>query len=57
MAGGSLDWGELKNLLKKLNKNIEDFNKKSSCYSKILVALTVVLAILAIIQVYLLVKK
>lgn len=57
MAGGFTDWETLKNLLRNLNENIENFNGKSSRYSKILISLTIVLAVLAVIQIYLLIIR
>lgn len=51
MAGGLSDWEDLKRLLGELNTNISDFNTSSTKYSKIIVGLTIVLGIIALVQI------
>lgn len=51
MAGGHSDWEELKQLLKELNANIKDFNKSSTQYSWVIIILTIVLGLIAIMQI------
>jgi len=46
---------KLKREIAKLRKTIEKFNKKSSCYTKILIWLTAIMTIAVIIQIILLI--
>jgi len=46
----------LKITIQDLTKNVKKFNKKSSCYTKILIWLTAIMTLAVLAQIYLLIK-
>lgn len=47
---------ELRDTLKDLNKSVKKFNRRSSCYTKILIWLTTIMTLAVLVQIYLLIK-
>ena len=43
-------------MMRRLKKSIDTFNEKSSKYSRIIIGLTIILGILAFIQIYILIR-